>query len=71
LQRHLKNSALVMFHGAGHMPYEEVPEEFNRVLCDFLLQDAPRTAFEIEADALPPLRMPPSQQGSRPRRSGT
>jgi pimeloyl-ACP methyl ester carboxylesterase len=50
LQRHLKNSALVMFPGAGHMPYEEVPEEFDRVLCDFLLRDAPRTAFEISAD---------------------
>lgn len=50
LQRHLKNSALVMFPGAGHMPYEEVPDEFNRVLCDFLLHDAPRTAFEIAAD---------------------
>jgi 4,5:9,10-diseco-3-hydroxy-5,9,17-trioxoandrosta-1(10),2-diene-4-oate hydrolase len=50
LQRQLKNSALVMFPGAGHMPYEEVPEEFNRVLCDFLLHDAPRTALEIEAD---------------------
>jgi pimeloyl-ACP methyl ester carboxylesterase len=50
LQRQLKNSALVMFPGAGHLPYEEVPEEFNRVLCDFLLHDAPRTAFEIEAD---------------------
>ena len=50
LQRQLKNSALVMFQGAGHMPYEEVPEEFNRVLCDFLLHDAPRTALEIAAD---------------------
>jgi pimeloyl-ACP methyl ester carboxylesterase len=50
LQRHLKNSALVMFPGAGHLPYEEVPEEFNRVLCDFLLHDAPRTAFAIAAD---------------------
>jgi pimeloyl-ACP methyl ester carboxylesterase len=50
LQRQLKNSALVMFPGAGHMPYEEVPEEFNRVLCDFLLHDAPRTAFEIAAE---------------------
>ncbi len=50
LQRHLKNSALVMFQGAGHMPYEEVPDEFNRVLCDFLLHDVPRTAFEIAAD---------------------
>ena len=50
LQRHLKNSALVMFQGAGHMPYEEVPDEFNRVLCDFLLHDAPRTANAIAAD---------------------
>jgi pimeloyl-ACP methyl ester carboxylesterase len=50
LQRQLKNSALVMFQGAGHMPYEEVPDEFNRVLCDFLLHDAPRTRFEIAAD---------------------
>ena len=50
LQRHLKNSALVMFQGAGHMPYEEVPDEFNRVLCDFLLHDAPRTPLAIAAD---------------------
>jgi pimeloyl-ACP methyl ester carboxylesterase len=50
LQRQLKNSELVMFHGAGHMPYEEVPDEFNRVLCDFLLHDAPRTPFEIAAE---------------------
>jgi pimeloyl-ACP methyl ester carboxylesterase len=71
LQRHLKNSALVMFHGAGHMPYEEVPEEFNRVLCDFLLHDAPRTAFEIAADEPPALQMPPSEEGTRTRPSGT
>ncbi|MGC2108591.1 MAG: alpha/beta hydrolase [Candidatus Korobacteraceae bacterium] len=50
LQRQLKNSALVMFPGAGHLPYEEVPDEFNRVLCDFLLHDAPRTPFAIAAD---------------------
>ena len=50
LQRQLKNCALVMFPGAGHMPYEEVPDEFNRVLCDFLLYDAPRTALAIAAD---------------------
>jgi len=50
LQRQLSNSALVMFQGAGHMPYEEVPEEFNRVLCDFLLHDAPRTALATAAD---------------------
>jgi pimeloyl-ACP methyl ester carboxylesterase len=50
LQRQLKNGALVMFPGAGHMPYEEVPDEFNRVLCDFLLHDVPRTSLEIAAD---------------------
>jgi pimeloyl-ACP methyl ester carboxylesterase len=56
LQRQLKNSALVMFQGAGHLPYEEVPDEFNRVLCDFLLYDAPRTPFEIAADTASPVR---------------
>jgi pimeloyl-ACP methyl ester carboxylesterase len=67
LQRQLKNSALVMFHGAGHMPYEEVPDEFNRVLCDFLLHDAPRTPFEIAADTPPPVRVTPmeNRSGSR------
>ena len=29
------------------MPYEEVPEEFNRVLCDFLLHDAPRRTSHL------------------------
>ncbi len=70
LQRHLMNSALVMFQGAGHMPYEEVPEEFNRVLCDFLLHDAPRTPFEIAADEPPALPDLPSEPASRLRRSG-
>jgi pimeloyl-ACP methyl ester carboxylesterase len=65
LQRQLKNSALVMFPGAGHMPYEEVPDEFNRVLCDFLLHDAPRTPFQIAADAHPPARIVPIPNNSR------
>ncbi len=60
MQRHLRNSALVMFHGAGHLPYEEVPDEFNRVLCDFLLHNTPRTRLEIEADALPPIPIAPA-----------
>jgi pimeloyl-ACP methyl ester carboxylesterase len=62
LQRQLKNSALVMFQGAGHMPYEEVPDEFNRVLCDFLLHDAPRTPFEIAADLQPTVIVPGSKK---------
>jgi pimeloyl-ACP methyl ester carboxylesterase len=50
LQRRLKNSALVMLEGVGHVPYEEVPDEFNRVICDFLLHDSPRTALESAAE---------------------
>jgi pimeloyl-ACP methyl ester carboxylesterase len=49
LQRPLKNSALVLMRGVGHLPYEEVPEEFNRVVRDFLLHDTPKTAREIAA----------------------
>lgn len=36
LSHHLKNSRLVVFSGVGHLPYEENPEEFNRVLLEFL-----------------------------------
>ena len=46
LQRRLKNSALVILDGVGHVPYEEVPGEFNRVICDFLLHDTPRTSLQ-------------------------
>jgi pimeloyl-ACP methyl ester carboxylesterase len=49
LQARLKNSALVLMRGVGHLPYEEVPGEFNRVVCDFLLRDTPKTPFEIAA----------------------
>jgi pimeloyl-ACP methyl ester carboxylesterase len=27
---------LVLIEGAGHLPYEECPEEFNRAVTDFL-----------------------------------
>ena len=36
LQRALPGAELVMMPGIGHLPYEEAPEEFNRVLLDFL-----------------------------------
>jgi pimeloyl-ACP methyl ester carboxylesterase len=49
LQSRIKNSALVMLDGVGHVPYEEVPDEFNRVICDFLLRDTPRTPLEAAA----------------------
>jgi pimeloyl-ACP methyl ester carboxylesterase len=46
LQRRLRNSALVMLEGVGHLPYEEVPEEFNQIVCDFLLNNTPATPLE-------------------------
>src|SRR5271169_2963052 len=49
LQSRLKNSALVLARGVGHLPYEEVPEEFNRVVSDFLLHNTPRAPLEIAA----------------------
>ncbi|HEY1964198.1 MAG TPA: hypothetical protein VGG59_04675, partial [Acidobacteriaceae bacterium] len=39
LRHRWKNSAVVMMTRIGHMPYEEVPEEFNRIALDFLLRD--------------------------------
>jgi pimeloyl-ACP methyl ester carboxylesterase len=36
LARHFKNVQTVIFPGAGHLPYEECPEEFNRALVKFL-----------------------------------
>ncbi len=36
LKRHLKNAELVVIDSSGHLPYEEYPEEFNRILLDFL-----------------------------------
>ncbi len=41
LQRNFRNAKLVVFEGVGHLPYEETPDEFNRVLVEFLTsQDA-------------------------------
>lgn len=36
LKNHLRNSELVVMSGIGHLPYEEGPEEFNRVLLQFV-----------------------------------
>jgi pimeloyl-ACP methyl ester carboxylesterase len=37
VHRRWDNSEVAMMHGVGHMPYEEVPEEFNRIALDFLM----------------------------------
>ena len=36
LRRHFRECELKVLEGAGHMPYEEMPAEFNRVVLDFL-----------------------------------
>jgi pimeloyl-ACP methyl ester carboxylesterase len=36
LKQRLKNCKLVMFDGVGHLPYEEIPDEFNRAVSAFL-----------------------------------
>ena len=54
LQRRLPNSALVVLEGVGHLPYEEVPEEFNEVVSDFLLRNVPSIALESEAASQEP-----------------
>lgn len=51
LQDRLANSALQIMDGVGHMPYEEVPAEFNHIVCEFLLRHNPRTPLEIAADS--------------------
>jgi pimeloyl-ACP methyl ester carboxylesterase len=36
LQQRLQDCRLVMLEGVGHLPYEEVPDEFNRTVTAFL-----------------------------------
>jgi pimeloyl-ACP methyl ester carboxylesterase len=38
LRRVFKNCELVILEGAGHMPYEEVPDEFNPAVTQFLVR---------------------------------
>ena len=38
LRQHFRNCELVVYPGVGHLPYEEVPEQFNATLIDFLMR---------------------------------
>jgi pimeloyl-ACP methyl ester carboxylesterase len=42
LRQNFRDVRLAVFEGAGHLPYEEVPEDFNRALVDFLIGDGSR-----------------------------
>ena len=43
LRKQFDDCKLVIFDGVGHLPYEEVPEEFNRVVLEFLSSMEPET----------------------------
>jgi pimeloyl-ACP methyl ester carboxylesterase len=36
LQQQFKDCRVLMFDGVGHLPYEEVPEDFNHAVAEFL-----------------------------------
>jgi pimeloyl-ACP methyl ester carboxylesterase len=38
LQKAIPGAELEIITGAGHLPYEECPEEFNRILLRFLIR---------------------------------
>ncbi len=52
LHRRWKNSVVLIMNRIGHMPYEEVPDEFNRIVLDFLLRDTPVTPIQTEAETV-------------------
>ena len=36
MAQHLAGARIAVINGAGHLPYEENPEEFTRIVCEFL-----------------------------------
>ena len=42
LQQHFRDAKLVILPGAGHLPYEEDPEPFNREVIDWLDRSSSR-----------------------------
>jgi pimeloyl-ACP methyl ester carboxylesterase len=41
LRRRLHRARIAVIPGAGHLPYEECPEEFSSIVLDFLAQHSP------------------------------
>lgn len=46
LHDRLANSTTHVLDGVGHLPYEEIPAAFNRIVCEFLLRHNPQTRLE-------------------------
>jgi pimeloyl-ACP methyl ester carboxylesterase len=40
LRLNFQHCDLVVYPGVGHLPYEEVPEQFNKTLLGFLAKQA-------------------------------
>jgi pimeloyl-ACP methyl ester carboxylesterase len=40
LRQYFKHGELVVYPGVGHLPYEEVPDQFNATLIDFLARSS-------------------------------
>ncbi len=40
LRHYFKQSELVVYPGVGHLPYEEVPDQFNKTLIEFLMRSS-------------------------------
>ncbi len=48
LCRQFEDCRIEIFDGVGHLPYEEVPEEFNRVVAEFLKQPSEPVVKDVE-----------------------
>ena len=46
MKQHLPNAQIAIIEGAGHLPYEECPEKFCRIVEDFL-QSQPRSDSHV------------------------
>ncbi len=49
LSQQFQNCRVRMFEGVGHLPYEEVPEEFNAAVIDFLTNVPPAVEASMPA----------------------
>jgi pimeloyl-ACP methyl ester carboxylesterase len=50
LRRQFKDCRIHLFDGVGHLPYEEVPEEFNHAVAEFLAGESPDTTQVVQSD---------------------
>ena len=68
LQQHLRRSRLIIIPGAGHIPFEEMPERCNRAVLEFL---AETSAGERNPAALPARDAFPARWPAAPDHSGS